>query len=300
MHYHCIVLVIAHHDNGGFSDQFKDLWVSHWNMSHSTKTVDMQIFYLYNGSKSPMVSGNDLYFPFDENIPGLIKKTLAAFQYIHDQGITYDYIFRTNLSSCIDWPKFTTFLKSLIHQNNQNSNNSGFGGSYYQHKGINHASGSGYFISHSLVQTILHNKCKVLHMARDYHDYPEDDVIINKYLQNEHKIVPFYMHRTDITSQWYLSYLSFQWYLQGVFNFGSSDNSDNSGNSGNNPSACFHYRFKTHDRLNDVARMKVLIDLLQHDHNQQMSNVQIVPIVPISIVTLIIVGLLFSFGSVTW
>ncbi len=237
MHYQCIVLVIAHHDNGGCYDQFKQLWVSHWNKSIRP---DLQIFYLYNNNNNIIKNShsqsyeNDLYFPFEESVNCLIHKTMAAFQYLNDQGITYDYIFRTNLSSCIDWSTFLSFLPSII-----NEHSPGFGGSYYTYKGKNHASGSGYFISYNLVQTLLHDKRQVLDMANQYR---EDDVILNTYLQNVLDVVPFRIHRIDVTSPY-----------PGTFGRHNSHGKNKQ---------CFHYRFKTHDRCADVANMKAMIDIM--------------------------------------
>lgn len=230
MHIHCIVLVIAHHDNGPY-DQFKQLWVKHWNNSKQY-TSDMQIYYLYNGASEERDNGNDLYFTSEESVAGLMQKTVSAFRFLKQKGITYDYIFRTNLSSCIDWRKFKDFISLVPYP--------GFGGSYYWYNGNKHASGSGYFITQDHANYVLRHSEIILGMTRSFQG---DDVILNMYLQNRLHIRPFFIYRTDIKID------------PNAMSIASDQ--------------AFHFRFKTNNREKDVLHMSTLVDIL---HQQYISG----------------------------
>lgn len=66
------------------------------------------IYYRYdaNLAEEYIMSGNVLYIKGEESlIPGILKKTVSAFEYILNQGILhdYDYIIRSNISTIVDF-----------------------------------------------------------------------------------------------------------------------------------------------------------------------------------------------------
>ena len=149
MHYKCVVLVIAHDDPA--MKPFKDIWEENWN-SHSDILSDYACFYLYNDESlaSCKQVGNNLYFPFKETYPapGLLQKTFGAIDFLNDRGITYDMIYRTNLSSLICWKGFVNHVETHIHDREY------YAGNPY---GVGFISGSGMFLSNDLVSTLRHN-----------------------------------------------------------------------------------------------------------------------------------------------
>lgn len=107
--YKCVILVIASHSPA--FDKFKRMWVAHWEASKEN-VFEYECFYLYNNDSSFKRKGRDLYFPYEETYPapGLLLKTIGALRYLKETGVTYDMLFRTNLSSLIDWAAFRAFI----------------------------------------------------------------------------------------------------------------------------------------------------------------------------------------------
>lgn len=160
MHYKCVILVIAHHDPA--YDKFKELWINHWN-AHGDILHEYQCYYLYNEPKKPMrANGHDLFFPFEETYPapGLLQKTFSAIEYLDRVNITYDMIFRTNLSSLMNWEAFTKYVDE--HRNKPMF----YGGRPYATR---HISGAGMFISRDLVDLLVQNKQQIDFSQPDDH-----------------------------------------------------------------------------------------------------------------------------------
>lgn len=158
--YKCVILVIAHHDP--VYKTFKNMWTKHWN-AHSNILGDYKCFYLYNEPNQPMrKDGDDLYFPFEETYPspGLLQKTFGAIEYMKDQNITYNMIFRTNLSSLINWQAFTKYVEKHINTPMF------YSGRAYRDR---HISGAGMFLSKDLVDILLKNKDKIDFAMPDDH-----------------------------------------------------------------------------------------------------------------------------------
>ena len=149
MHYKCVVLVIAHDDP--VMKPFKNIWVDNWN-SHKDILTDCACFYLYNSETliTRKQVGNDLYFPFKETYPspGLLQKTFGAIDFLHENGITYDMIYRTNLSSLIDWRGFVQHVDEHKYETEY------YAGKYYGDKFLE---GSSMFFSKDLIWTLRYN-----------------------------------------------------------------------------------------------------------------------------------------------
>jgi hypothetical protein len=166
-HFRCFILVIAHHEL--LYEQFKQAWVRNWQ-ANSQYLQSMDIKYMYNGSANGMyVSDKDIYFPFEESIAGLLPKTLGTLKYLHDNHITFDYMFRTNLSSFINWKNFSTYIHGNLPPTGV------FQGSYYEYHGQLHASGCGFILSYDLTNLLLRNAASIEKIR-------VDDVDINTFL----------------------------------------------------------------------------------------------------------------------
>jgi hypothetical protein len=161
-HLKCVVLVIASHTTA--FDGFKRIWEQHWDQSAELLKGYM-CMYLYNDPTltDAEIRGNDFYFPNEETYPapGLLLKTMNALQHLEDNGITFDFLLRTNLSSLFNWKAFDRFLslqqpKSLV------------AGVPYNTKRM---SGMCMILSADLVQQIKRGKSSL-----DY-DLPDDEAI---------------------------------------------------------------------------------------------------------------------------
>ena len=117
----------------------------------------------------PQIIEDTLYVNGKESyIPGVLIKTIKAFNYLND---SYDYIFRTNLSSFLILDKFEKFLET-INQDNVYAVNG-------LDKGIKFPSGAGFLISKKILKLL--NKENILNDNDIFR--LGDDLIIGKYLQ---------------------------------------------------------------------------------------------------------------------
>lgn len=114
------------------------------------------IFYVDNQrtlfkKKVPELKGNDLILPCKDGYLNCAEKTLWAFEYVL-ANFHFEYIFRTNLGSYVNFEKAIDFLKDKPKKEFY----SGIIGFEAAHN-INFASGSGFFLSKDLVELLVSN-----------------------------------------------------------------------------------------------------------------------------------------------
>ena len=121
----------------------------------------------------------------NDGYPNLAKKTLLAFEWAIS-NLEFDYLFRTNTSSFVDFKKLHKFSKS-------NRNNLDYSGVVLDViEGDNIASGAGFFLSKKNVELILNNSEK-------FDESLPDDVAIARLLKS-FKISPSNLIRKDLKS----------------------------------------------------------------------------------------------------
>lgn len=223
-HYKCIILVIASHTPT--YDSFKNLW--EYNLSiNALNWNEYAVVYMYNGSKDGFhMEGSNIYFDYDEDMHGLFKKLIGTLKYLAAQNTTYDYIFRTNLSSLIDWKLFMQYVHKIPAR-------SGYlCGSFFAG---NMVSGSGFFMTPDITQMLVSNASEI--QKTEY-----DDVDINNFLMKQGvQTVP--LGRLDIQSRID---------VEQICSFKSNGN--------------FHYRFRCcEDRSTDIKNMHEVIHILAND-----------------------------------
>ena len=126
---------------------------------------------------------NYLILNTDDGYPNLAKKTLLAFDWAVS-NYKFDYLFRTNTSSFVDFKKLTQFTKD-------NSNNLEYSGVVLDvEEGDTIASGAGFFLSRKNVELILNNSDK-------FDTSLPDDVAIARLLKN-FDISPTNLIRKDL------------------------------------------------------------------------------------------------------
>ena len=153
----------------------KEPYVSLENTIRNTwareKPEGVEIIYYYGNSKEDKLLGDKLYLNSPEGLRNVSKKTLKMYEYVFE-NFEFDYVYRTNSSSYVNITK----LKEFIVDKPLNKFYSGVVGNSPQ--GIKFASGSGYFISHDLIELVLNNKNK-------WDNSLIDDVALGKLLSHK-------------------------------------------------------------------------------------------------------------------
>ena len=139
------------------------------------KPKGVEVIYYYGNSKEDKLIGDKLFLNAPEGLRNVGYKTLKMYQYVYE-NFNFDYVYRTNSSSYIDINK----LQSFVRDKPMEKFYCGVIGRGV--KGINFASGSGYFISKDLIEVVLKNKSKWQHGYID-------DVALGLLLNN-YKIYP--------------------------------------------------------------------------------------------------------------
>jgi hypothetical protein len=102
-----------------------------------------------------------LYFKQDEClIPGILAKTVAAIEFLGKiEDTTFDYVWRTNLSSVLDFDGLYNYCLSL-NGGKFNGGNKFYGGymGFEQNERITFASGAGFLMSKDVADYLVLNK----------------------------------------------------------------------------------------------------------------------------------------------
>lgn len=160
VHYKLVVLIIAH-DHPAYKE-FDTIWRENIEYNKSLSN-DIKFFFLYNVPGRKERVGDNLYFPNEETYPnpGLILKTLGGIQYLRENDITYDMLFRTNLSSFINLPKLLEYVDA-----NKDRKLFYSGGRYYLPK---HVAGCSMLFSKDLLAYVVENSSKLNLNIQDDH-----------------------------------------------------------------------------------------------------------------------------------
>ncbi len=124
-----------------------------------------------------------LHLDVSDNYQNIAKKTFLALEFIN-LNYDFDYIFRTNTSSFIDFRKFEKYISDNIE-------NIDYSGSTLKaSEGDTIASGAGFFLSKKNVEIIVNNK-------KEFNASLPDDVAIARLL-SQFNIVPNDLRRKDL------------------------------------------------------------------------------------------------------
>ena len=115
--------------------------------------------YLNSVENQTVESAGTLKIQVDDRYFLIGLKTLAAFEYVLSQ-YQFDFLYRTNISSYIDLDGLFEFAISLPQDDV-------YAGPLAKHNGIDFASGSGYFLSRSLLARILDSSDTWNHLEID-------------------------------------------------------------------------------------------------------------------------------------
>lgn len=207
-----LILVLAS-DTEPIYCKFQSVWK---NVSHPRA----DILFL---KAHPNLQGNDfihentVYIKCEESLNTVYEKQMRCFRLLRSRLNDYAYVFRTNLSSFVDIPKYLHFCETLPRS-------SVYSGVIGHHNGIPFASGCGFTLTPDLIYRLLdENPPEVL----------IDDVSIG-YAIAKWNVVIVPAPRVDILATGIVRHVS------DVSNI------------------VFHYRIKTHDRVDDVRTLASL------------------------------------------
>jgi len=105
-----LVLILAS-DTAPEYSEFQKSWAMYMNR---TPGVDC---YFYKGDptleQDAVLKGNTLHIKIEESWLNVYEKTMRAFRFFEPTLSTYDFVFRTNLSSYLDIPAYIAFCATL-------------------------------------------------------------------------------------------------------------------------------------------------------------------------------------------
>ena len=111
---------------------------------------DVEVVYYYGGRPSTVVEGDSVFLSVPEGVENIGRKTIEFFKYALANK-TCNYLFRTNCSSYVDVVNLKNFLEDKPREDFFSSSVATFAGRPF-------ASGSGYVLSHDLVEKVVANE----------------------------------------------------------------------------------------------------------------------------------------------
>lgn len=197
-----IIIVSIVNNNIIFGESFTSN-ISFVNLVLYSNNEDYDKMYeLTNKYYSKFSNVKTIYYKFDENIvndyelrknilhikgketyiPGILDKTIKAFQYIIDNNYNFDYVIRSNISTIVDFNLLTQYLQETPIQ---------FGGglknritsdkNHPELENLIFASGTSIILSKSTLKDLLNKK---LHVRNDLIDDVSIGVLMRDHLQN--------------------------------------------------------------------------------------------------------------------
>lgn len=190
--YNIIVLVISSLDATYqmLEQSIRDTWAKKTNSN-----VKVIFCYSDDRKKSEIIEDKLYCNSGADYLMNIGNKTISAFEFI-EQNYSYNFVYRTNLSSYLD----TQILNDLYKYFPKNKYYMGVLGN---HDGISYCSGSGYLLSRDLVQLVLKNRSQWNH---EYIDDVSLGILMSKFnvthvnaqrfdiVNDEHHIPSDYYH----------------------------------------------------------------------------------------------------------
>jgi hypothetical protein len=161
-----------------------------------------------------------IYVKCEETYKNITYKSKKAFDFFSERISEFDYIFRTNVSSFIDFKKYKNWLNRLPKNKVYNGNILWYGPIIY-------ASGCGFTCTPDVIQKII---------EAEYDETYIDDIYFGKICMN---------HNIQVTSA-PINIITINNMLDEIASFNSFD-------------CAFHFRLKSDDRNNDIQVFKILL-----------------------------------------
>lgn len=160
-----ILMLVLANDGAPEYIELQTIWKAY---THSHSKIDC---YLYKGrtglGREAFLEGDTLLLDIEDTLETVWDKTLMAFRYFEPHLSNYDFVFRTNLSSAVDFAKYFEFCGTLPKTECCTA-------VIGHHDGIPFPSGAGLTLSVDLVRRLLRDTPQKLE---------QDDVTIGVALQ---------------------------------------------------------------------------------------------------------------------
>jgi hypothetical protein len=170
---------MSHEKSDTIFDEYKKIWDK--QIKENVKenySIDILFLYSDNNIHDEYVINDDkLISKCVENYwHSLLIKTINGFKYGYEKN--YDYVFKTNLSTIINYPKFYEYCNNI--DKNRKYVYDGMVGRYYDYQ---FCSGAGMLLNKNSIKIILDNMDKI---SVDW----TDDIFIGYILNKLHNISP--------------------------------------------------------------------------------------------------------------
>jgi hypothetical protein len=185
-----LILVMSHETDDKVFDEYKKIWNKQIN-EHVKEKYPIDVLYLYtdnNISENYIIDGNKLISKCPENYwDSLLIKVVNGFEYGREKK--YDYVFKTNLSTIINYPKFYDYCLNI--DKNRKYIYDGVIGNYEDYS---FCSGAGMLLNQESINIVLDNKDKI---SKKW----TDDIFIGYILNKLYNISPCdLLNRFDIVT----------------------------------------------------------------------------------------------------
>lgn len=161
-----ILMLILASDGSPEYRKFQELWRTYTN---SNPHIDC-LFYKGNPDmdKDAERIGDTIFVKIEDTLDNVYDKLMMTLRFVYPSLDTYDFLYRTNLSSCVDFDKFVHFCHLLPSTNVCAAVLS-------RHEGVMFPSGAGFTISIDLVKRLVQENPPNFYL---------DDVTIGKAMAN--------------------------------------------------------------------------------------------------------------------
>ena len=206
----CVIVIAS---PGKVYEDFKRIWIENWE-THGFHYGTL--IFLYGRGLSDNPSKYDIHLDVaDSTVPGVLEKTLEMFRIIKD--INYDFVFRTNLSSFLDFNRYMPWLMS--------QKTSGLVAGCSPDR--SHIGGCGMTLSRDVVEDIVNHRS-------DIDTDVVDDLALSSWLFPRYDIV---------------------WTKRIDFVYTNQVEVHNCDTTNTDFDDVYHFRFKNYDRTHDPDRM---------------------------------------------
>ena len=137
----------------------------------------------------------------DNLVPGCLLKTIMAFIAVHNSGIEYDYMIRSNISTVINFDKLVKGITDL--NNSSNKKYDYLGGNMFhinwidpvygvteKYNGVKYVQGTNIILSQKTVNLIVHNKDKIDYNVVDDVSFGVFVRDFKEHLTNDFAVIP--------------------------------------------------------------------------------------------------------------
>ena len=185
-----VLILVMSHDGDEVFKEYKKIWIKKKEIIKQNEFIDILFLYSDENLESEFIVKNgDLISKCEENYwEALLIKTVNGFKYFLNED--YDLVFKTNLSTIVNFEKFYDYCCSV------NCENFVYEGRIGKHLDYNFCSGAGMLLNKKTVKIILENLDKI-------DSNWTDDIFIGYILHKLNNIQPEEngLNRFDILSE---------------------------------------------------------------------------------------------------